>query len=361
MITEYQHFNFFGWDREKINARLRLCEIGEEDKAIARKLQDLVIQPNSKRIINDFYDYLFSFKEYRQLVGDTNTVNKLKKTQEEYLHTLGLDFDQVSYFDVRLRVGVAHHRIEMPLSLYECAYTKLRSIICAHIPTELEDDLQKELSNFLEKITSLDMSIAIDSYHDMSIRGFQRSIDKLEKRKEKLKEISHMDPLTGIANRNFLLHTLEHDIAAGKHKLWLIMIDIDNLGSFNDSLGHLVGDYILKETIKRLSLQKHKHLLGRYGGDEFLMIVYDADKNNISNIKQSNQHLIEAQSISIGKKEFHISISQGAMPVTNDEPVSSLIQKVGKDLTADKNKKITAQKEMKSKEEKGNNGASEQA
>jgi len=101
-------------------------------------------------------------------------------------------------------------------------------------------------------------------------------------RNEKLKNMSFLDGLTGIANRRYFDQKLLQEIRRArrdKNPLSLIMIDIDYFKAFNDAYGHLEGDDCLKlvaSTLKN-TLRRPGDFLARYGGEEFVVILPNTD------------------------------------------------------------------------------------
>ncbi|MGN0115422.1 MAG: diguanylate cyclase [Acutalibacteraceae bacterium] len=97
----------------------------------------------------------------------------------------------------------------------------------------------------------------------------------LEKQKERM---ANTDYLTGLSNRRGMLQALEND----SNGLTVIMVDIDNFKTVNDSLGHLIGDEVLKKFAKVLEKIFVADYIVRYGGDEFLIVTRLKKKENIS-------------------------------------------------------------------------------
>jgi len=102
-------------------------------------------------------------------------------------------------------------------------------------------------------------------------------LDSLQRSQSKLHELATIDPLTGQANRRLIVDQLDQAIAAAQqqqHGLAVLFIDVDQFKTINDSLGHEVGDHLLKHIAKRFETQLPAYCsVGRLGGDEFLIFL----------------------------------------------------------------------------------------
>lgn len=97
---------------------------------------------------------------------------------------------------------------------------------------------------------------------------------------EEVKALSLIDPLTGLANRRALERDLARDFAAARRgrPLTAVLFDIDGFKRFNDTLGHMAGDEALRALGAVLQKESRAmNLAARYGGDEFLALMSDAD------------------------------------------------------------------------------------
>ncbi|OHC68922.1 MAG: hypothetical protein A2045_17590 [Rhodocyclales bacterium GWA2_65_20] len=110
--------------------------------------------------------------------------------------------------------------------------------------------------------------------------GVFNDITELRRKDEHIRHLAFHDPLTGLPNRALLRDRLEHSIAfAGreKHRLGLMFIDLDGFKAVNDSLGHDVGDSLLKEVADRLNqCVRQSDTVARIGGDEFVILLEHA-------------------------------------------------------------------------------------
>lgn len=108
-----------------------------------------------------------------------------------------------------------------------------------------------------------------------------RDITHRRKMEDQLVHQSTRDPLTGLPNRILLEDRLTQEIKSAKRnkkKVGIFFFDLDRFKLVNDSLGHTVGDGMLKEVAKRLqNCIRESDTLARWGGDEFIVIMSDLD------------------------------------------------------------------------------------
>jgi diguanylate cyclase (GGDEF)-like protein len=103
----------------------------------------------------------------------------------------------------------------------------------------------------------------------------------LKDKAAKLHQLAVRDPLTRLYNRHFFNEVVEHEASQCERKgenISFIMIDLDDFKRINDEFGHLAGDSILLETAKLITnTVRRSDLVFRFGGDEFLVLMSNAD------------------------------------------------------------------------------------
>lgn len=113
-------------------------------------------------------------------------------------------------------------------------------------------------------------------------RGISRDITERKQIEQQLNHMATHDSLTGLPNRMLFMDRLEVAIAQSKrnkNKLAVMMLDIDNFKDINDTLGHMVGDQLLKEVGNRLTcILRQNDTVARLGGDEFIVLLSDLGK-----------------------------------------------------------------------------------
>ncbi len=99
---------------------------------------------------------------------------------------------------------------------------------------------------------------------------------EVSKRTTDIHRLSNRDPLTNLMNRKGFLRLINKQIHASQqmnNRFALLFIDLDGFKQINDSLGHQIGDGVLAEIAERLTRYSDIQNLGRWGGDEFVMLV----------------------------------------------------------------------------------------
>jgi diguanylate cyclase (GGDEF)-like protein/PAS domain S-box-containing protein len=114
-------------------------------------------------------------------------------------------------------------------------------------------------------------------------------ITERKRAEERVEELAFSDPLTGLPNRALLLDRLKQTMSACSRSSnygALLFIDLDNFKTLNDTLGHDIGDALLREVAKRLLLcVREGDTVARLGGDEFMVVLAGLSKNQIDAAK----------------------------------------------------------------------------
>jgi diguanylate cyclase (GGDEF)-like protein/PAS domain S-box-containing protein len=160
----------------------------------------------------------------------------------------------------------------------------------------------------------------------VSILSFVQDVSSRIQAEERLQYLATRDALTGLPNRLLLQERLAQAIAQAKRNgrhVGVLYIDLDRFKNVNDTLGHRIGDELLKQVTKSLSSAlRETDLLARLGGDEFMVIVEDFDDAAVLNrVAQKLQDAI-AQPFQIEEHDIYVSSSIGISiyPDDSDDP-----------------------------------------
>lgn len=156
-------------------------------------------------------------------------------------------------------------------------------------------------------------------------------IREREAAQQHLKKIAYTDSLTGLSNREGFNATLERvldDIKGTPARLALLFIDVDRLKNVNDSLGHGAGDQLLKEVAGRLQsvLRSHDYL-SRFGGDEFVVIVGDIEKNTDAELVATRLLHSLAEPFHVGPTQIYSTASIGIALYPDDADAGDTLLK----------------------------------
>ena len=150
------------------------------------------------------------------------------------------------------------------------------------------------------------------------VRAGRRLIETQEQllqSREALREQATHDVLTGFWNRGAILEILQRDLERARREqtcVGIAMADIDLFKNINDTYGHLTGDAVLREIARRLSqVVRHYDAIGRYGGEEFLIVLSGCDVSSASNLSERLRASIDADPISVDGTAIPVTLSLG--------------------------------------------------
>ena len=160
----------------------------------------------------------------------------------------------------------------------------------------------------------------------VSILSFVQDVSSRIQAEERLQYLATRDALTGLPNRLLLHERLSQAIAQAKrsgHRVGVMFIDLDRFKNVNDTLGHRIGDELLKKVTAALSSAlRETDLLARLGGDEFMVIVEDFDDRAV--LGRIAQKLLDAiaQPFEIEEHAIFVTSSIGiaVYPDDSDDP-----------------------------------------
>lgn len=167
-----------------------------------------------------------------------------------------------------------------------------------------------------------------------AVETFNKGVspEKTERRIRKLQRTVLLDPLTAIGNRRHLESRLkvsmvdyhEHRIPFG-----LLFCDIDHFKILNDTYGHNLGDKVLRMIAQTLRANiRETDTMGRWGGEEFLVILHDIDVDSLLKIGEKLLNLVRNSHLNLpDKRTLAATISIGGTLVRDNDTVESLVDR----------------------------------
>lgn len=185
------------------------------------------------------------------------------------------------------------------------------------------------------------ISMALEVFTD------KRDEDTLYRENRKLKMKMLTDPLTKLYNRRFMDYQIKmafNEAQVFKTNPGIIFMDIDDFKNVNDTYGHETGDKVLKALANTIRHNvRQSDFPGRFGGEEFIVLIRDTSKDEILQIAEKLRKLIEMLTITTKNEEIlNITVSAGCAIMNEKDNPQTLIDEADKNM-------YTAKKQGKNK------------
>ncbi|MSP90234.1 MAG: GGDEF domain-containing protein [Myxococcales bacterium] len=136
---------------------------------------------------------------------------------------------------------------------------------------------------------------------------------------EEIYRLTIEDSLTQIANKRALLDFLEREFARAKRyqrELSVIMLDLDHFKRINDTYGHLMGDFVLRDCARLIGGRVRKEeLFARYGGEEFCIVLPEMGRENAMKFAETIRALVEEHTFTFETNTVRVTASFGVAQV----------------------------------------------
>lgn len=336
------------FDASEISSSISLSRIGE--------LGFVMLLNASGTVIANKDEYLIG----NQIFGDQLKIILAKTKEKQTAYTLEgsryyLKSANLERNGMVLVTGVSKKEISAAL-IEEFSTVLVIAVICLLIYGILAYASTLKGIAPLQKLVSLMKEAEKGNYHvhaEMQeyreiaalSSGFNRMIDGIRDRDSQLTEtngellaseeqimrLAYYDMLTGLHNRRNLFETLNKGMSKQEreHPKAVFFIDLDNFKTINDTMGHAIGDKVLKEAAQRIQeLAGSEDIVARIGGDEFILILHI--ENPIIDTEKAAQRLLELMDkpIRIGEISQAVTASIGiALYPIHGETPEELLQK----------------------------------
>lgn len=275
---------------------------------------------NMKAVLNNLYDAVYIVDTNRKMI---------------YWNKAAEDLTGYSSSDV-----IGSHCFDNILNHIDSNGTQLCKNHCP-LMAAIKDDEIKEANVFFHHKNGHRIPIFVKAfpYKDSNgvIIGAIEIFSEISERKqilEKIKNLSQLamlDELTKIPNRRYTENVIKiklNEYSLNKINFALVFIDIDNFKHINDNYGHDVGDMVLKAISKTfLNNLSGDDVIGRWGGDEFLAAFSGIEEEGLKMVTEKLRMLVENTVVDIKGEHLKVTISIGAVLVTPEDDLSTLIKK----------------------------------
>jgi diguanylate cyclase (GGDEF)-like protein len=154
---------------------------------------------------------------------------------------------------------------------------------------------------------------------------------KFDKRVTELEQLAFLDALTGLPNRRYIELKVEHGLQDHQRlgRLYgLLMFDLDHFKQVNDSHGHEAGDAMLRAIGESVSRGlRPDDIVGRWGGEEFLVLAPDVDALTLGDLAERCRVLIAESSVPAGLSRVSVTASIGATVLIHSDNANSVISR----------------------------------
>jgi diguanylate cyclase (GGDEF)-like protein len=176
--------------------------------------------------------------------------------------------------------------------------------------------------NMLKKKEETLTAITNNLRNEVDLRN--SAVEALQESESRFKFLASHDPLTNALNRRSFMDRAASDLKIAAERMipcCMVLMDIDHFKNFNDTYGHLAGDEALRHTVKIMSATLRKNdFLGRYGGEEFIFLFINANKETGIAIAERIRELLASNPVALDVGPIRLTASFGVAPVIEGNP-----------------------------------------
>ncbi|MDH5485761.1 MAG: protoglobin domain-containing protein, partial [Gammaproteobacteria bacterium] len=195
----------------EISHRMELLSLGRDALELLSS-HKLLIEQHIDTIVEEFYQRQTEIDEISLLIGDADTLRRLRSAQRKYVIDLFAGHYDAEYVNNRLRIGMVHKRIGVEPRLYLSAVRTLKEILNNTLEKSIDNgDTLHATINALDKLLYFDTTLVFDTYIDSLVGEIEAAKrrteiyakgleEKVAERTKQLEEQSKLDPLTNIYN-----------------------------------------------------------------------------------------------------------------------------------------------------------------
>lgn len=314
-----------------VASRMELLSFTQEDVKLLKGFRS-TMESKVDSLVDRFYQIQTGIEEIALVIGDADTLFRLRTAQRRYLLDLFSGLYDLEYVNNRLRIGLVHKRIGVEPKLYLSAISTLKSLLTDVIQElRAENNEYRAILGALDKLFMFDITLVFETYirslvaeieisKEKSERYASALEEKVKQRTEELEILARIDSLTGLHNVRHLHEVLTRTLRSAQRRsepVSVVYIDINDFKMINDSHGHSRGDEVLRAVSNAIkTVSRMEDSCFRYGGDEFCVIL-----PNCTEEQARERHLYRLQEV-LNDQLIGITLSIGiaqAGPIEYEE------------------------------------------
>jgi diguanylate cyclase (GGDEF)-like protein len=256
------------------------------------------IEQKIDAIVAEFYEMQTSVTEIALLIGDADTLARLRSAQRHYILDLFSGLYDLEYVNNRLRIGLVHKRIGVEPKLYLSAIYTLQALLHRTIAGSGDANAASVIMA-LDKLMMFDVTLVFETYIRSLVSEIETAKakseqyahsmeDKVKERTLQLEEMSRTDALTGLLNVRHLQDIVTTTLRCAQRRsepVTAVYIDVNDFKKINDTQGHQRGDEILRIVANSIKLvSRTEDSCVRYGGDEFFVLLANCQEEQANEL-----------------------------------------------------------------------------
>jgi diguanylate cyclase (GGDEF)-like protein len=193
-----------------------------------------------------------------------------------------------------------------------------------------------ENPHFLYIFSHIGASLAVVIFLSMVEHSRRRAYQRLKIANEAISDLAIRDALTGVYNRRHIVSEINRAEEEASHFI-VCLLDLDHFKQINDTYGHATGDLTLQKVAETIQSEiRHEDCFGRYGGEEFLLLLKDTKLANSKQFLERIRQRVEALKISALGQSGRVTVSGGIAQYRQGESGVQTINRADEALYAAK-------------------------
>jgi len=258
-------------------------------------------------------------------------LQELRAAHERYVRSLGGATARPEYIRDAMRAGEALDRAGLDPGLYAAAHASLLRVLTEYLARVTDPGRTPVVTAALARVHAFEAHAVLRGYCAGREERLARTVDVLAAERRRVVDAARRDSLTAVDVRPFALRSLERErtrsIRFG-HPFSVLFVDVDRFKLINDAHGHDAGDEVLRHVARIMrTAVRPQDTIGRYGGDEFVVGLVQADAQTAARIAERIRRRVAQERIPARGGSARVTVSIGTASLTRArESLSELVR-----------------------------------